>query len=426
MADIDVVKLVNDNFEQMVKWRRHFHERPELSEHEFETMNYIEGVLDGFGISWKEIPDAGILAIIDSGKPGKTVLLRADMDALPIQESPTNLSKERIVISKNDGAMHACGHDGHMAMQLGAAKILSELAKEGAFKGKVVLMFERGEELTGNIRFFLPYLVEKSGLDKEIDAVYATHVRWDVPAGKMCILDGPAMAGGFGFEVVIHGKGGHASRPDMARNPLDAFNSIYSECQSMRMKYTDPADVVTFAITCVKAGTKFNVVADDLTFSGNARTLNTKKAGIPLHAKFKEIVDHSCKMNECTYEFTRDRDPIYEVRNNHDCAEIGKAVVTKYLGKDALCEVQPWMASETFALMLQLYPGILAFTGIQDDDIGSGAPHHTAQFDLAEKGMKAGATTAIGYALEILNGHHNIRFQRDIGEPMEKFYKRNL
>lgn len=418
----DIKKLVDQNFDQMVAWRRHFHENPELSSQEFNTMAFIEKELDGFGIPWKEIPDAGILGGIDSGKPGKTVLLRADLDALPIEEDPNNLSKPRICISRKKGVMQACGHDAHMAMELGAAKILNSLKDE--FTGKVVLMFERGEELTGNIRFFLPYLVEKSGLS--IDAIYATHVRWDIPAGKVAIIDGPAMSGGFGFGVRIHGKGGHASRPDMARNPLDAFTGIYDECQKLRMKYTDPSDVVTFAITCVSAGQKFNVVPDELTFSGNCRTLDTRHSGILLHAKFREIIKSICELNECTYEFTRDRDPIYEVRNNHDCVTIGRETVKKYLGADALYEAQPWMASETFSLMLQLYPGILSFTGIMDEEIGSGAPHHTAQFDIAEKGMKAGAVTAIGYALEILQGNHEIHFQRHIDEPMQKFYNRNL
>lgn len=419
---IDLKELINQNFGQMVAWRRHFHEHPELSDHEFETMAFVEKQLENMGIPYQEIPKSGILAVVDSGKPGKTVLLRSDLDALPIEENPMNLTKKKIAVSSVKGVMHACGHDGHMSMLLCAAKVLNELKDQ--FSGKVVLMFERGEELTGNIRFFLPYLVEKSGL--KIDAVYATHVRWDVPAGKMCIIDGPAMAGGFGFVVRLRGRGGHASRPDMARNPLDAFAGIYDECQKLRMKYTDPADVVTFAITCVSAGQKFNVVPDELTFSGNCRTLNTQKSGIPLHDKFREIVSSVSALNECTCEFLRDRDPIYEVRNNHDCVMIGRKAVKEQLGEGALCSAGPWMASETFSLMLQLYPGILAFTGIMDPEVGSGAPHHTDRFDLAEEGLKAGAVTAAAYALEILSGRHTIHFTSQIHEPMEKFYNRNL
>lgn len=156
----------------MVRIRRHMHEYPENSGVEYETVKYIASELDALGIEYVVVPEGGIIGQIHGGKPGKTVLLRADMDALPIKESKTNLTKEKVCISKNDGISHACGHDAHTAMLLAEAKILNENKED--LNGNIVLLFERGEEAGGNIRNLLPYAVETMKL--KIDTCMATHV----------------------------------------------------------------------------------------------------------------------------------------------------------------------------------------------------------------------------------------------------------
>ena len=156
--NMDILNEAKKNFDYMVRIRRHMHEYPENSGVEYETVKYIASELDALGIEYVVVPEGGIIGQIHGGKPGKTVLLRADMDALPIKESKTNLTKEKVCISKNDGISHACGHDAHTAMLLAEAKILNENKED--LNGNIVLLFERGEEAGGNIRNLLPYAVE--------------------------------------------------------------------------------------------------------------------------------------------------------------------------------------------------------------------------------------------------------------------------
>ena len=148
--NMDILNEAKKNFDYMVRIRRHMHEYPENSGVEYETVKYIASELDALGIEYVVVPEGGIIGQIHGGKPGKTVLLRADMDALPIKESKTNLTKEKVCISKNDGVSHACGHDAHTAMLLAEAKILNENKED--LNGNIVLLFERGEEAGGNIR----------------------------------------------------------------------------------------------------------------------------------------------------------------------------------------------------------------------------------------------------------------------------------
>lgn len=168
----------------VISLRRHFHENPELSQKEFRTMDFIEKFLHELGIETVRVPHGGVFGFIDSGRPGWTVLMRADIDALPIKEDPVNLSKERVCISQNDGVMHACGHDGHMAMLLTEAKILSLHKKE--WEGKVVLMFEEAEEM--GERGIAPMLRYLRDHHIHVDTCFGTHVKWDLPAGKVGIL----------------------------------------------------------------------------------------------------------------------------------------------------------------------------------------------------------------------------------------------
>ncbi len=192
---MDILNEAKKNFDYMVRIRRHMHEYPENSGVEYETVKYIASELDALGIEYVVVPEGGIIGQIHGGKPGKTVLLRADMDALPIKESKTNLTKEKVCISKNDGISHACGHDAHTAMLLAEAKILNENKED--LNGNIVLLFERGEEAGGNIRNLLPYAVETMKL--KIDTCMATHVKWDVPTGTISAEPGAVFSGAYGF-----------------------------------------------------------------------------------------------------------------------------------------------------------------------------------------------------------------------------------
>lgn len=418
---LDIKELVKKNFNDLQSLRRHFHENPELSGKEFQTMDFIEKKLDEYGIPHLRVENGGIFAWIDGAGQGKTILLRADIDALPIKEDGRNLCQNRACISKNNGVMHACGHDGHIAMQLIEAKLLNEL--KHTWDGKVIFMFEEGEESTAYIKPLLEYLELES--DWKIDTCYATHVRWDIPAGKIAVLHGPAMAGGFGFKINIHGHGGHGSRPDLANSPIDCFTSFYHDLQALRMRAISPLETITVSLGTVQAGDAYNVIPNDLYFAGSSRFFSYDKAGKIFFESIEPMLARACETYNCTYEIVHMKKPLYEAYNNEFCADLAEKAITKYIGADTLYNAEPWMASETFALTQRLYPGLLTFTGIMNKEKGTGANHHTPEFDIDEDGLATGVEAAMGYVLDYLAEKPEIPFERNI-ISLDDLTSRNL
>ena len=418
---IDVKELVQKNFEDLKAMHKHYHENPELSGKEFKTMENIEKTLDGYGIEHLRVENGGIFAWIDGNGEGKTILLRADIDALPIVEDEKNLAVKRGCISKNKGVMHACGHDGHISMMLMEAKLLNELKDQ--WPGKVIFMFEEGEEATTYIKPLLDYLELES--DWHIDTCYATHVRWDIPAGQIAVLHGACMAGGFGFQIKIHGHGGHGSRPDLANSPIDCFTSYYHDLQAFRMRAISPLESITLSLGTVQAGDVYNVIPNDLFFAGSSRFFSYDNAGKILHDALLPMLDRACETYNCTYDVLHLANPLYEVYNNEVCADLAEKSITKYIGAEALAKAEPWMASETYALTTRLYPGLLTFTGIMNKDKGTGANHHTPEFDIDDDGLACGVTAAIGYVLDYLTEQPEIPFKRNI-VSLDDLTSRNL
>lgn len=418
---IDILEEVRKEQGELVALRRHFHEHPEFSKKEDRTLAYIAKKLEEYGISYRLVDKGGLIAWIDGKGPGKTLLLRADVDALPIEEGERNLSCPRVCRSQNHGVMHACGHDGHMAMQLMAAKCLQRWKDQ--WDGTVVLMFERGEEESGPLEYLLRYLETESPW--HIDSCYATHVRWDIPAGKVSVCHDAPMAGGFGFEIRIDGHGGHGSRPDLAESPIDCFHDFYGNMQALRMRAVPPKECLTFSIGSLHSGDVLNVIPNSLTFAGTCRFFSYDHAGRRFYEEFKRILANACQTYDCRYDILHMPEPLFEVQNNPVCVAIAEKAVEKYIGADALTDCTPWMASETFAITSRLYPGVLTFTGIENKEKGCGANHHTPEFDLDEDGLTYGAATCLGFALDYLAEKPDIPFQRP-DEPLEKLVARNI
>lgn len=418
---LDIPAEVSSHTSELIALRRHFHEHPELSLMETETMAYIQDTLRSYGIESSHIPNAGILAVITGKGPGRTVLLRADIDALPIEESAMNLSRQRVTRSTVKGVMHACGHDGHMAMLLVAAKILA--AHRDEWKGRVVLMFEQGEEQAGPVANFLRYLVNESGLT--IDTAYATHVRWDVPAGKIVISEAPPMAGGIGFIFKLRGRGSHGSRPDLAENPFDCFHAFYGALQALRMRAVPPRECLTVSIGMVNGGFAPNIIPDELTFGGTARFFNYEKAGKPFYDEMLALLERECANYHCSYEIIHLPPPLYEVRNHPECVALAREGITRHLGANVLYDCEPWMASESFAITARLFPSVLSFTGIQNLAKGCGANHHTAEFDMDEEGLPAGVAACLAYTLEFLDKQSHPTVP-PLDLPLEEVITRNV
>ena len=419
--NMNILKEATDLYDYTLSLRRHIHEYPEVTGEEVETMKLVMKELDSMGIKYVQIPDGGIVGEIKGGKPGKTVLLRADLDALPIKENPMNLKKQKLVVSKNDGVSHACGHDSHTAMLLTEAKILA--AHKDELNGNVVLCFEQGEEGGGQVKNILKYVVEEAKYP--VDTCFATHVKWDVPTGQVSVEPGAVFAGAYGFNIRLRGLTGHGSRPDLAHSVLDCFNSIYSNINMLRLKYVNPYDILTFSVGTVQCGSKMNIIPDELTFSGTVRTFNVEGAGVPFMHEFMEVVKHETELHHCTYEIIRMPQPLFECYNNPTCSKIAKEAVAKHLGPDAVTTTIPWMASESMNMYLKLWPGVISFTGIMNEELGSGANHHTAEFDIDEKGMITGVAAAISYVTEFLNYEGEVPFT-PYSRSLEDLTERNL
>lgn len=393
---MDIKKYVAAKTPQLIAWRRYFHEYPEGSQQEFKTMEYIEKQLTQMGLSSVRVPRGGILSVIDSGKPGYTLLMRADIDALPIQEDPVNLTKPKVVVSQNEGFCHACGHDGHMAMLLTEAAILAEHTDE--WEGKVILMFEQSEEFGDRgVTHIVQYLHENG---VHIDACFGTHVRSDMPVGKIAVLDGSALAGAYFFRITLHGCSGHGSRPDLSVSPIEAFLDIGSALRSVRMRAVAPDHCLTYSIGSLHAGKEPNIIPDALHFSGSCRFF-ANEDGKQFQTQLHRLLEHVCGDHGCTFDITEEQFLPVTI-NDLTCAALARKAIDELEGPGTLYPMERWMGSETFSLALSMYPGIYAFTGIQDNTVGSGANHHNAKFDIAEDGLITGAECALAYALAVL------------------------
>ncbi len=407
---MQILDIVRAHEAQLIEERRYLHANPELSGQETRTAEYVAAQLEALGLSVYAVPNGGMIGVLNEGREGPCVLLRADIDALPIQESAQNLSLPRSVISQNPGVMHACGHDAHTAMLLCAARALTRMKDELA--GSVLFVFERGEEIGGKgfIENLLPYIDEHF----KVDACYATHVRWDIPAGKIVVLDGPVMAGAFGFDVTIHGQGGHGSRPDLASSPIDCFCAIHQQANALRMRVVDPEQVLTYSLGVVQAGEQKNIIPDSLRFAGTVRTYDVAGSGERFASGLRKIIDSACAAHGCEAEYHAFTRPIYETRNHPQAAQLAREAIEKHVGREALGCGTRWMATESMSAYLRLWPGALSFTGIRNEALGCGANHHTPQFDIDEAALIPGAAAACAFAAEYLSRRPEMAFRRDI------------
>ncbi|MBQ7488259.1 MAG: amidohydrolase [Clostridia bacterium] len=392
MEEFDIYSAVLSDKDRMIRERRYLHEHPELSLKEDKTCAYIADSLRALGMDVHEVVRGGVIGVLNGTAEGPAILLRADVDALPIQESERNLANVRTCRSQVPGVMHACGHDAHMAMLLCAARILSRVP----LRVPVVFAFERAEELNDGIYELLPYL----NAHFNIGACYATHVRWDIEAGQIAICRGTAMAGGFGFKFEIVGSGGHGSRPDLAVNPIDCFAAIHTRLSTLRMTMVEPDQVLTCSVGTVHAGDVHNIIPDRLVFSGTVRTCDTAGAGERFAAAMKKVVLDTAEAYGCSINILHFPKLLYETANNEPFRQRLLSAIFTQLPKVPVAEVKPWMASETMSAYLKWWPGVLSFTGIRNERIGSGAGHRTPEFDIDEDAMVSGAAAAVLAALE--------------------------
>ena len=361
----------------MAKWRRHLHQNPELGRDCYKTAKYIQERLKEFGIT--EIhtgyASTGIVAIIEGKASGRTIGLRADMDALPIKEN-TGMSYS----SKNEGVMHACGHDGHTTMLLGAARYLSETRN---FSGRVALIFQPDEEATGGAEA----MVEEGILEEfNIEEVYALHNTPSHDVGVMYTRPGPIMAGADSFTVEIQGKGGHAAYPHEVKDPIVAAISIAQSFQTIVSRNNIPSDDLVISITQVHSGTTDNVVPEIAYLNGTVRTfdLSVQEMVIKRMEKIISGLAMSFEVN-AKLNYQKGYPPTI---NHEESTNFAIGVAEDVCGSDqVLTSVNKEMGAEDFSYMLEKRPGAYLFLGI-----GEGAGLHNPNYDFNDAAAPIGAS----------------------------------
>lgn len=390
---MDIVKSAQDASAYLMAQRRYFHQHPEMGPAEqLQTLASIEAELDAMGIPFVRVPGGGTLGFLNQGAQGKAVLLRSDVDALPIQEDPCNLKGAKTAVSQMPGVMHACGHDGHIAMLLTQAKLLK--AMEDQLSGPVILMFEQGEEGYLNVEPLCLYLQES---DIHVDTCYATHVCWDLDAGKIACPQGTALSGIYAFHADLTGLGGHGSRPDLAHSTLDCFVAVYEALQALRMKYIHPQNCLTWSLGKVIAGTAHNVIPEHLHMAGTVRFMDLESAET-FWGELKRILTQICPLYYCDYTLVRELFFAPTI-NDDTCHDVFCQSTQDLLGGDTLASWGPWMASESFSYLTSMYPSVNTFTGIRNQDMGTGANHHTPQFDMDDTCLWKAVAAAVGYVV---------------------------
>lgn len=373
---------------KIIEIRRKIHENPELSYKEFNTSALVESFLKNLGIQVIKgvgLPTA-VVGIIDSGKPGNTVALRADMDALPVEEA-TDLPFK----SKNNGIMHACGHDSHVAMLLGA----SILIKKYLTKGRIKLLFQPAEE-DGGLGGAKPMI--DAGVMDDVDYVFGLHISSAYPVGTFALRKGPIMATPDSFKIIIHGKGGHGSAPQETIDPIFISAQIILALQGIRSRIIDPRQPFVLSVTSVHSGTKDNIIPDDAIMEGTIRSLDESTRGKAIEYT-KKIVDSICSAfnASCEVEFMKDVYPL--TVNDPNVTEKVIQILKKIEGTKTI-ETEPILGAEDFSRFLQKAPGTYFFLGTRNDEKGYIYPNHSSRFVIDESVLKLGTTALTLLALE--------------------------
>ena len=380
--NIQIHPLINELKDEIIDNRRHFHKYPELSFQEFNTSKIIEKKLNEMGITVETgIAKTGLVGTINGSSNGKTIALRADMDALPIEET-SNVSYK----STNKGVMHACGHDGHMAMLLGAASAINKIKTE--LKGKIKLIFQPAEEGFGGAR----YMIDEGVLNK-VDEIYGIHLWNYQKVGEVGIKDGPIMAAADMFEITIIGKGGHGATPHGTVDSILVASYLVNAFQTIVSRNTNPLESTVVTVGMINGGYNFNVISDKVILKGTTRSY-TKENRDLIKTRMKDIILGAEKMYGAKIKLDY-KDGYPPTINDKKCSENVINAVSKVIDKNSF---DPYlsMGGEDFSYYLEKIPGCFFFVGSSPlDKEPLSTPHHCSHFDIDENALLIGASAFV-------------------------------
>lgn len=376
---------------ELVALRRDFHMHPELGFQEHRTAGVVEDYLQNIGLQTERVSTTGVVALMKGTRPGPVLMLRADMDALPVAEE-SDLDYR----SKNTGISHACGHDAHMAMLLVAARILSE--HRDALAGTVKFVFQPDEEVAGAIRMIADGVLE----NPKVDAAIGLHIWTPLPSGKISITSGAVMSSLEVFKVTIHGKGGHTGSPESAVDPVIAAANLIQTVQLIQTREISHLKSTVIMFGKISGGTKSNIIPDKVELEGSIRFLypgGPDSQERPIE-RFKRIVRGVCETHQCTCDIEINTENIPLV-NDDRMVRLAKGTAEKVFQTEDIIE-SVYLASEDFSYFAARVPAVFMFLGTGNESKGTTQPHHNSRFNIDEDVLPLGVEMYIRTALDFL------------------------
>ena len=383
-----MVSISNDVLaqrDQLVALRRDLHQHPELAWQEQRTAGAVRRFLEGHGLEVTPVAGTGLLARTARRGP-RTVLLRVDLDALPLQEAG-----QAPYASQVPGVMHACGHDGHAAMGAVAARLL---AARG-LPGEARLLFQPAEEGEGGAEAVL-----RDGALDGVDLVLGVHLWNEMPVGTLGVKAGPLMAAVDRLRIVIHGRGGHGGKPHRSADPVVAAAHVVTALQSVVSREVSPLQSCVVTIGAIHGGQAFNVIPDEVTLVGTLRTFDESlRRSLP--ERLTRLVRGVAEGLQCRAEVeVKAGNPA--VVNDRAVAELARRAATRVVGAERVVEPEPTMGGEDMALYFQRAPGCFVFVGSANPERGLDHPHHSPLFDFDEQALEIGCEFLLQAAEEAL------------------------